>query len=424
MKYPSQEVRMPREQATKLLERICARLDARSVVELDRPAIPGLDAPGLTTATRLWVVGSYARGALTCGDIDLVMEVDKPFVSASQLSRMLLGSPRRVSLYTGNPDKNSSNGAFQEAVLVWESGKDWRAALDGIEPDESVSRFDRPTDCIPFRREQIKGDLDWAEAMLELHERNVLTWRFVPLEEVSDLLGNEPQSEDEREFFRLAQGSSVGADTKKLLPYVLAYVRRFGPADRPWSMETATRLAHGGTHFFLAVPPAPDELMDLGCSQVVVTAHLNTRGPNGFWVIERGPSHPYMTAFEGCEAWVIADAHGAPAVMRATSGLGAARPVASVDVFLCQADAEQFVEVWNEDDPPEPGEARDVKYIRGTAWLEVLTRCDVLAGGLPETVFSTGGWNRACRAGFEPDSLTRCTAEELAAVLRRSAETG
>ncbi|WP_155754314.1 hypothetical protein [Burkholderia multivorans] len=145
MKYPSQEVRMPREQATKLLERICARLDARSTVELDRPATPGLDAPGLTAATRLWVVGSYARGVLTCGDLDLVMEVDKPLVSAGELNRVMLGNPPRVSVYTGNPNQNSSMGPFAEAVLVWEPWKDWRAALAGIEPDASVFRFGRPT---------------------------------------------------------------------------------------------------------------------------------------------------------------------------------------------------------------------------------------------------------------------------------------
>ena len=78
MKYPSYEARMSREQATKALERICSRLDACATVELDKPVLQGLDAPGLTTATRLWVVGSYARGALTCGDLDLVIEVDKP----------------------------------------------------------------------------------------------------------------------------------------------------------------------------------------------------------------------------------------------------------------------------------------------------------------------------------------------------------
>ncbi|MGT0247611.1 hypothetical protein [Burkholderia pyrrocinia] len=423
MKFPSYEVRMPREQATKLLERICARLDARSTVELDRPAIPGLDAPGLTTATRLWVVGSYARGALTCGDLDLVLEVDKPLVSAGELNRVMLGNPRRVSLYTGNPERNTALGPFKEAVLVWEAGKDWRAALDGIQPDESVSRFARPTDVIPFRREQIGGDLTWAETMLGLHERNELTWRFVPLEEVSELLDDEPQSQEEHELLRIAEGNRVGASTKKLLPYVAAFVRRFGPAGRHWSLGTGTQLECGGTRFFVAAPPASNELMDLSCSQLVVMAHLNARGPNGFWVIDRGPSHPYMTAFEGCKAWVIADAHGVPAVMQATSGLAAAQPVASLDIFLSRADAEQFVEDWNEDVPPEPGEARDVKLIRSAAWLDVLTRCDLLAGGIPEAVFTDGGWNRACKAGFEPSSLTRYTAEELAAVLRRSAET-
>ncbi|MBJ9924666.1 hypothetical protein QZM48_29790 [Burkholderia orbicola] len=424
MKYPSYEARMSREQATKALERICSRLDACATVELDKPVLQGLDAPGLTTATRLWVVGSYARGALTCGDLDLVIEVDKPSVAVSQLNRMLLGNPRRVSLYTGNPKRNSAGGPFEEAVLVWETGKDWRAALEGIQPDESVVRFARPTDRMPFRREQIRGDLDWAEEMLGLHERNELTWRFVPLDEVSDLLGDEPQSPEEHELLRITQGSRVGAGTKKLLPYMAAFVRKFGPAGRPWSMDTGTQLKYGGTRFFLAVPPAPDELMDLSCTQAVVMAHLNTRGPNGYWVIERGLSHPFMTAFEGCEAWVIADAHGAPIVTQARGGLATARHVDSLDVFQSRADAEQYVDDWNQDVPPEPGEVRDVQFIRGTAWLDLLARCDLLVGALPDTVFTTDGWTRARNAGFRPDRLTRCTAEELAAVLRRPAESG
>ncbi|MBF3712175.1 hypothetical protein V4E86_07760 [Burkholderia pseudomallei] len=424
MKYPSQEVRMPREQATKLLERICARLDARSTVELDRPAIPGLDAPGLTTATRLWVVGSYARGALTCGDLDLVLEVDKPLVSAGELNRVMLGNPRRVSLYTGNPERNTALGPFKEAVLVWEAGKDWRAALDGIQPDESVSRFARSADVIPFRREQVKGSLDWVEAMLDLLARKELTWRFVPLDEVSEQVDVEPQSEEEREFVRLAEAERAGAEVKKLLPYVLAFVRRFGPAGRQWSMETASRLAYGGTRFFLAAAPAPDELMDLSVSQVVVMAHLNTRGPNGFWVIERGPSHPYMTAFGGCEAWIIAEKHG-PAVMNFGKG-GASQyvTVTSLDIFPTREQAEQFVEGVTQDDPPGPGEVRDVQLIRGVAWLELLTRCDLLVGEFTNMVFTDKGWNQARNAGFESEDLTRCTAEELAALLRTRAEYG
>ncbi len=125
-------------------------------------------------------------GALTCGDLDLVMEVDKPLVSAGELNRVMLGNPPRVSVYTGNPNQNSSMGPFAEAVLVWEPGKDWRAALAGIEPDASAFRFGRPADVIPFRREQVKGSLDWVEAMLDLHARKDLTWRFVPLDEVSE----------------------------------------------------------------------------------------------------------------------------------------------------------------------------------------------------------------------------------------------
>lgn len=425
MKYPSFESRMPREQATKALERVCARLDACATVEMNEHAIPGVDTPtGPITAIRLWVAGSYARGALTCGDLDLVMEVNQPLVSGSYLKRMLLGNPQRVSLYTGNPKKNTSFGEFAEAVLVWEAGKDWRAALAGIQQDASVSRFDRPTDLIPFRREQVKGDLTWAETMVDRHARKELTWRFVPLEEVADQIEAEPQPDETRGLYRLAKVSRAGTDVRKLLPYVLAFVRRFGPADGWWSMDSTTLMTYGRTRFILAGPPALDELMDPGISQVVVMAHLNTRGPNGFWVIERGPNHPLMSAFDGCNAWFIADEHGAPTFVQCSEGTASTHGhyVTALDIFQSRAEADQYVKEWNQDDPPEPDEAREVKHVQGAALRDLLMRCDLLIGGLSETVFSKIGLDRAQHAGYQFATLTRRTVEELAALFRQPAE--
>ncbi|WP_277042734.1 hypothetical protein [Caballeronia mineralivorans] len=415
---------MPREQATKTLERICERLDACATAEMDKPIDRYSERPpGPVTAKRLWVVGSYARGAMTCGDLDLVMEVDNPVYDGSYLKRVLLKNPQRVSLYTGKPEKNSSRAEFNEAVPVWEAGKDWRAALSGIQMDESVARFDRPTDRIPFRLEQIMGTLDWAEPMLESLTREELAWRFVPLDEVSALVEPEPQTGEQNELYRRSRYSRVGAGVKKLLPYVLAFVRRFGPVDLSWSMATSTRMTYGSTLFILGAAPALDALMSFGVSQVVVMPHLSTRGPNGFWVIERGPRHPLVTAFEGCHAWVIAGEHGVPSVIGASCGGSSdIRSVNAVEIFQSQAEADVFLVDLNEDCPPEAGEVREARHIQGTAFLDILASCDLLTGGLFETVFTDHGWVYALNAGFKNEDLNRCTVEEIAGLFRGTAE--
>ncbi|KAE8757209.1 hypothetical protein FSO04_25025 [Paraburkholderia madseniana] len=414
---------MSREQATKTLERICERLDACATTESDKPLSKYLeDLPGPVTAKRLWVAGSYARGAMTCGDLDLVMEVDNPVYDGSYLKRMLIGNPQRVSLYTGKPEKNSSHAEFKEAVPVWQAGKDWRAALAAIQPVESVARFDRPTDRIPFRLEQIAGSLTWAEAMLASLARDELKWRFVPLDEVSALVEPKPQTGAQNELYRQSRFSRVGAGVKKLLPYVLAFVRRFGPVDLSWSMATSTRMTHGSTLFILGAAPALDELMSFGVSQVVVMPHLNTRGPNGFWVIERGSRHPLVTAFEGCHAWVIADEHGVSSVSGTSYREGSNRPVNAVDIFQSQAEADAFLVDLSEGCPPEAGEVREVRHIQGAAFLDILASCDLLMGGLSDTVFTHDGWDRALHAGFESEDLTRCTFDELGRLFRRTAE--
>lgn len=420
MKYPSFESRIPREQATKTLERICERLDACASAQMDKPARFSESVPGPATAKRLWVVGSYARGAMTCGDIDLVMEVDNPSYSAGFLKRELFRNPQRVSLYTGTPEKNSSHAQFEGAVLVWEAGKDWRAALAGIELDESAGRHDRPTDSIPLRLEQA-GGLAFAEAMLDSLARDELKWHFVPLEVVSPVTEPEAQAEDEIALYQRCRES--GAGVRKLLPYVLGYVRRFGQVDLWWSLDSTTRLIQGSQLFVLGSTPALDELADLGLSRVVVMPHLSTRGPNGFWVIERGPRHPLATVFEGCEAWIITDGQGTPSTILAfASSSSYVRPVMAVDIFQSQIEAVKYAKTLDEDDPLDPGEVRDVRQIQGAALLDVLARCDLLIGGVSDTVFSNTGWSRALNAGYETDELTYCTAEKLAVLFRRTAE--
>src|ERR1035437_9721616 len=98
----------------------------------------------------LWIVGSFARGAPTCGDLDLVIDTDiieghepRPRTLASQVA----GSYPDVVFYIGTPEKNTAGIKFPEAVLLWsQECPDWKSALGNIQVDENTSRYIRHYD--------------------------------------------------------------------------------------------------------------------------------------------------------------------------------------------------------------------------------------------------------------------------------------
>lgn len=70
------EIRRTRDSFTRALERICERLDERNqfdVVYADLPDREKLQAQ--VEIRKVGVVGSYARGATRCGDLDLVIQM-------------------------------------------------------------------------------------------------------------------------------------------------------------------------------------------------------------------------------------------------------------------------------------------------------------------------------------------------------------
>ncbi len=82
------ERRLPRDHFTRVLARICGRLDNSyaSQVRWTDSFFKEVHH-SIVSARALWVVGSYARGALDCGDLDLVME------AISQSDGRLTGLP-------------------------------------------------------------------------------------------------------------------------------------------------------------------------------------------------------------------------------------------------------------------------------------------------------------------------------------------
>jgi hypothetical protein len=426
MEYPSFEVRLSREQATRTLARICEQLDRNAEATVLRKTVfqkYDKKAPPLVMrAVRLWVVGSYARGAMTCGDLDLVMELDRDYYDPRPVSRQLLKSPQRVSLYTGTPEENSSHAQFSDAALIWEAGSDWRGALAAIKPDATASRFDRPTDRIPLRLDQMSGsDIEWADSMLEGLEREELSWNFVPLKDL--LVTGEPEAEsaENTALLHRVTNSRVGSDSKKLLPYLVSYARLSGKPQDRWRFERQTRLNYGRTAFFLGVAPSLRDLNETGINEVVVMPHLSMRGPNGLWVIKRGLQHPLVRAFEGCEGWTISDEQDNLVVGEWSQNEDGWRSyVKTAYVFNSEQAALEHIEEDCEVFNMKPSEER-VRHLKGADFLEVLDSCEMLDGDLSTTVFSDRGKHQAQCSGYGDDDLTVCSIEELAAQFRLSA---
>ncbi|MHC8305491.1 hypothetical protein [Pseudomonas sp. PB3P13] len=93
----------PRELFTKKLVRICQRLDEASSRVTHKNFLYKAVTSQLEI-TSLGVVGSYARGAMTCGDLDLVLEyklIEGNHPAPSTLTKTFFGFHQYVRYYFG-----------------------------------------------------------------------------------------------------------------------------------------------------------------------------------------------------------------------------------------------------------------------------------------------------------------------------------
>lgn len=409
MSYPSVEKRLPRAAMTKTLARLLARLDESH---------KAVFASGEASVLAVWAVGSYARGALTCGDLDLVVELDSKRIRGNEANRILFKSPARVRTYTGTPADNSAHVEFTEAVLVWQPGLDWKVAMESIQLNESASRFSRPSDDIPLRLEQLSGTWDTANEILAGKADDTFNWHFVPLEKVTPVLPVE-QTYSEQKMAKAMHCFVKGKANQALVPYLQGFSRLDDNNLRTWDITRRSEIYHGGTLFILASLWDPSVLSDISVKRVVVVPHLSTRGPNGFWVVERGANHPLTKLFSDSKAWVVASSDGKPVVVGYGHG-SIEESVSAVDLFSQASAATEFAAESDEVCPLDDGPRRIVPF-EGTELLNLLADFDMLTEGLPDTVFSEKGLRRALWSGFPREELEVLTPAQVAEAFKSTA---
>jgi len=340
-------IRHPRARFTRALGKICAALEASPIRDVVYKNVLGDPRQSRVQINALWVVGSYARGALRCGDLDLVLNavsLKRGLSYARDIARTFFGATPRVAFYTGTPDQNSSGVVFPEAKLIWSPDQaDWRSAIDSIAENPEASHFERPSDNLPLTPEQMRGDIQHAETLLRDRDEGTLHWYHV------DFPGDYRQQPEipAQCVDTFNRYGHLGQATRHALAHFLAasdgYPWVEDGLSTYWLARTSFRM--GGTQIHIGRPELPcTPLENVATSRLVLVPHLTARGPNRAWVIERGENHPLVQQAENRVVY-ISTYSGKPEMLMEHSRLNQETP--TLELFTSRAAAETFVDDMN-----------------------------------------------------------------------------
>lgn len=415
-KFPATELRLPRATFSATLQKICESLEKNASRSISVPiSHRRRKETAHLQACNLWVVGSYARGALACADLDIVLEYAQSgyLPERGTIVRAFFGPCAGVRVHHGTPRENSLGVVFSEAVQVWAPGMDWRAALAALPENPGAGRFARASDVIPLRADQLGATVEQMREVAQMHNDGVLQWSFTPLTEIEPVYTS--TQEDERRF--LARFGHSSAMKRKLAPLVLGFARKvaaqrevqgeilFRPAERDIQLGHIRILAEN-----LRLDVAA--LDDLAVSCLVLLPSLSARVPNGFWTLERGPNHPVRRLFADTRAWVLARRDGAPAVFRLPCADGV---VVGAEFFRKPATAQDVASVLNEDARDAGLGAEDdyvVTAVLGEELLKLLVRLDVVMTEAGEIALN---WRGQLYCGANSPASRLPTTQEVAA---------
>lgn len=371
------EKRYPRDKFTKQLVRICKALDEVSVRDISYDTY-GTTATCHLEATELWVVGSYARGALNCGDLDVVVSFTATGAGLPMpqiLSRAFFGATPGVRFYSGTPEVNRSGAVFPDAVLIWSTQDcDWKARIDSIMPDPTAGRAARDTDSVPLRAEQMRFPSCTLNDAARWERDGILEWDFVSLE--NDLLSSMPPQEigsKERQLLECITG--MGQKTLDLIPAVWRVMREAEPGAswKAAESEMAT-LRCGGTLIHVGVPALDlAHFENAKVRQLMLVPHRTARGPNGMWIIRRGPKHPHMLGLKRCCIFYV----GKPVIEAAAHPQQEVGDARVIEIFDLKADATEALKKMK----LSSADSLQVIQAKGFALYELIIRANAIQYG-------------------------------------------
>jgi len=404
------EKRYPRESFTKKLEKICQRLDEASTRTIVHKDFFKKAATSQVQITSLWVVGSYARGAMTCGDLDLVLEyrlVEGQHPSPPTMTKTFFGTPQYVSYYFGTPESSTSGVVFPNAIPIWtEPGCDWRATIDSIKPVPSAGRETRETDTIPLRPEQLYMEPERLQKLAAQEKEGILEWEFIEIT-AADLepVPVEEMSERDRKLLRIAP--MMAKKSQVLIPAIIRLMtkhERFGVWDSSDSYRVT--LGCGATALLLGRPALPYNSFDEEptIKQYALIPHISRKGPNGAWIIRRGPNHPDAEALGNRHAYYLVSSGSPETVVHRDRNKTWSTEI--LELFNTHDEAKEFAAMLDEgNESPET----EIGRAEGLDLISLFALVDVVEIGDHQLAMTHAG-----AAYFERD---KATMDEIAAAL-------
>ncbi|WP_416739062.1 hypothetical protein ACM1ZW_19540 [Pseudomonas sp. NFX71] len=404
------EKRYPRESFTKKLERICQRLDEASIRTIAHKDFFNKPAKSQVQLTSLWVVGSYARGAMTCGDLDLVLEynlIEGSHPAPRTMTKTFFSTLPYVSYYFGTPENSTSGVVFPDAIPIWtEPGCDWEAAIDSIKPVSSAGRAARETDSIPLRPDQLYMEPERLQWLAAQEKEGLLEWEFVEFTP-ADLEPVPPEEISERDRKLLRIAPMMAKKSQVLIPAIIRLMKkheRFGIWESSDSYRV--KLDCGATALHLGRPVLPYNAFDdePTIKQYVLIPHVSAKGPNGAWIIRRGPNHPDTQALANRHAYYL----GSPGSPETVAYRDRSKTWSTeiLELFNTLEEAKEFAAMLDEGSE---WPATEIGRAEGLALISLFALVDVVEIGDHQLAITRTG-----AAYFDRD---KATMDEIAAAL-------
>lgn len=286
---------MRREALTKKLHRII------NTIESGDTPIP---------VRKLWVFGSYARGALDCGDLDLAIVVDHPSKEwlndnighgwileqmakfQQQIKNSLGKRGERIEIVIETKDESIldffKGVPITDALLIWsEDELDWQTKIESIKADPNASRFKR---SYPINLKRTGTSRDTMEKVLWLVNQKRLKMKSLDLNVIEPQLSRNQSKK--LQFWR--SNSFYGKETMEVLPYAFEWLR-LEKKRLPKYLFSATEIKSvSGSHFIHIGKINFDYALGWMYSykkarKLCLIPHLRKRSSKEMFVIERGP---------------------------------------------------------------------------------------------------------------------------------------
>ncbi|MHB1033376.1 MAG: nucleotidyltransferase domain-containing protein [Pirellulales bacterium] len=294
---------MKREDCTKKLVRTIERIEAGTLS---------------ATIKELYVFGSYARGAIEPGDLDIVVVYEDPgpdywkkertkakyaAISVYQaalttwhefrtrLADALRSRGERIDLVLASSleDVTEGNKAIQpgDLVRVWSAeDRNWREKLERLTPDAAAGRAPR-SEIFPLKR--LRDDCATMQEVVDLIAAGEVLLTRIPVAELDLKL----DLRHEAQLGLWKERKLLGKELARTMPYALRWLESCGercgssPRTEVWSKTKSHRVEMGR--------PSLAEMLFLfrtkpKLQRQCLIPYFKQAGPNKLLVFERGPA--------------------------------------------------------------------------------------------------------------------------------------